>query len=329
MLEAVGFDRATHDVYRAMLLHPSWTFEDITRHTSLTSDQVRAALDRLTELSLLHEATDHRFVPVSPEVGLSPRLQRLEAELDEQRARLSRDRAALAALTSEYAARAALIGDGGVERLTGDEAVRARVTELVNNARTEVCALAPAAAAASDEWLDERQSVALSLLRRGVRTRTVHLDSVRNNATAVDRAAWLASLGGEARTMPTLPMHLTLCDRSAAVMPVDPDDQAHGVLLIRHPSLVRALEELFLMVWERASPLGGASVTVTPPDGLPAERDLTLLRLLEAGLTDEGISRKMGVSLRTVRRNMSDLFKRLGAQSRFQAGAEAVRRGWL
>lgn len=51
--------------------------------------------------------------------------------------------------------------------------------------------------------------------------------------------------------------------------------------------------------------------------------------MLEDGLTDEGIARKLGVSIRTVRRLMADLLKRLNAQGRFQAGAEAVRQGWL
>ncbi|WP_234373185.1 LuxR C-terminal-related transcriptional regulator [Streptomyces sp. H-KF8] len=51
--------------------------------------------------------------------------------------------------------------------------------------------------------------------------------------------------------------------------------------------------------------------------------------MLGDGLTDEGISRKMGVSIRTVRRTMADLMRRLNAQSRFQAGTEAVRRGWI
>ena len=34
-------------------------------------------------------------------------------------------------------------------------------------------------------------------------------------------------------------------------------------------------------------------------------------------------------ALRTVRRRVADLMDELGADSRFQAGVEAVRRGWL
>jgi hypothetical protein len=35
------------------------------------------------------------------------------------------------------------------------------------------------------------------------------------------------------------------------------------------------------------------------------------------------------VSLRTARRMMADLMSRLDSRSRFQAGSEAVKRGWL
>ena len=319
MLETVGFDSSTHDVYRAMLLHPDWTFGELARQTGLSDDQVRSALDRLTELSLLHEATDHGFVPVSPEVGLLPLLQRLEAELDEQRARLSRDRAALTTLTSAYTARAALLSEGGVERLTGPGTVRARLGELVQQATEEVYVVAPDAGAPGTEACDP------ALPARGVRVRAVHLDTA-----AAGPGGPPDFPGGEIRTAPVLPLWLTVYDRSVAVVATDPDDPLRGALLIRHPSLVGALVELFHLVWESSRPLSARSVAATaaPGEG-PSERELTLLRLLEAGLTDEGIGRKMGVSLRTVRRNMSDLFKHLGAQSRFQAGAEAVRRGWL
>ena len=43
----------------------------------------------------------------------------------------------------------------------------------------------------------------------------------------------------------------------------------------------------------------------------------------------EQISRALGISLRTVRRRVAEITDDLGADSRFQAGVEAVRRGWL
>ena len=54
-----------------------------------------------------------------------------------------------------------------------------------------------------------------------------------------------------------------------------------------------------------------------------------LLRQLASGAQDEQIARTLGISLRTVRRRVADLLIELGVDSRFQAGVEAVRRGWL
>jgi DNA-binding NarL/FixJ family response regulator len=54
-----------------------------------------------------------------------------------------------------------------------------------------------------------------------------------------------------------------------------------------------------------------------------------VLRLLAQGDTDEAAARKLGVSARTVGRVAADLMERLGARSRFQAGARAGEQGWL
>ena len=51
--------------------------------------------------------------------------------------------------------------------------------------------------------------------------------------------------------------------------------------------------------------------------------------LLHAGLKDEAIARQLGLSERTLLGRITDLSTRLGATSRFQAGAQAARRGWL
>ena len=60
----------------------------------------------------------------------------------------------------------------------------------------------------------------------------------------------------------------------------------------------------------------------------PDERRF-LLEQLMAGATDEVIARKLGIGLRTVRRRIAELMTELGVDTRFQAGVEAVRRGWL
>ena len=54
-----------------------------------------------------------------------------------------------------------------------------------------------------------------------------------------------------------------------------------------------------------------------------------LLDQLAGGAKDEQIARALGLSLRTVRRRVAEILDELGADSRFQAGVEAVRRGWI
>jgi len=83
---------------------------------------------------------------------------------------------------------------------------------------------------------------------------------------------------------------------------------------------------LFQSVWNRALPLGGPRRRDS--EGLGPQRE-QVLRLLAAGHTDDAIARRLGVSVRTARRVASDLLSKLNAQSRFQAGARAVARGWL
>ncbi|WP_344835625.1 hypothetical protein [Nonomuraea dietziae] len=46
-------------------------------------------------------------------------------------------------------------------------------------------------------------------------------------------------------------------------------------------------------------------------------------------MCDDSIARHLGVSVRTVRARFADAMAELGAQSRFHAGVEAARRGWL
>ena len=55
-------------------------------------------------------------------------------------------------------------------------------------------------------------------------------------------------------------------------------------------------------------------------------RQVTIGRLMATGAKDAAIARELGLSLRTVRAEISALILGLGAKSRFQAGCLLVRR---
>lgn len=96
--------------------------------------------------------------------------------------------------------------------------------------------------------------------------------------------------------------------------------------VIRLPAVVRALDALFVASWETGRPL---------PDHLrPLERRRVepvqrILEHLRAGHTDTQSAQKLGISLRTYRRQVACIMQELGAKSRFQAGALAVEAGLL
>lgn len=64
-------------------------------------------------------------------------------------------------------------------------------------------------------------------------------------------------------------------------------------------------------------------------DEPPTEEELTIIRMLAKGLTDEVVAQRVGISKRTYRRRLKAAMRKLGASSRFEAGAAAVRKGWL
>lgn len=148
-------------------------------------------------------------------------------------------------------------------------------------------------------------------LRRGVRYRVLLPDALRTTALGLAPA--------DVRTAAEVPVDAVVVDGVAAVLPAD-----GGVAVFRLPSVVRAAVELFERVWPTA-----VSTFDVPEDGELSPRECELLTLLSSGSTDEAAAARLGVSVRTVRRMVSDIMGRLGARSRFQAGAKAADRGWL
>ena len=100
------------------------------------------------------------------------------------------------------------------------------------------------------------------------------------------------------------------------------------VAYVVHPSsLLDALITLFEAEWDRGMALSVDRPVDDGPGPDAASRDL--LTLLASGLTDEGIARSLGWSIRTTQRRIRALMDHLGAATRFQLGMSAYARGWL
>ena len=328
MLEGLGLDRDTEQVYRAMLRDPSGGVASIVSELELPEPTVRGALDALARLALLRPSWDdpNTLVPVSPDVGLASLLSKEQQVLAARQQQIEASRSAVAALVADYADMRPRQPDPDVERLVGAEAVAERLEHLARHAVTETLSLLPGggqspASLAASRPLDE------SALQRGVRVRTIYLDSVRNDPATLAYAHWLTELGGEVRTAAVLPTRLFVVDREVAVVPAHAPSGGTAAIMLRSPALIVGLCALFDSIWKGATPLLARR---RPRDrhGLTSQ-ERAILNLMGEGHTDEVIARRLAVSVRTCRRVIADLMERLDARSRFQAGALAQAGGWL
>ncbi len=164
-------------------------------------------------------------------------------------------------------------------------------------------------------------------LERGRRSRAVY------PARALEEAPQVifqrASAGEEVRIVAEVPSRMAIIGEAGALLPAEWGSSDDRRLVVREPGLLTALTVLFEELWDRAIVVPGAGIAPDPVTISAGMARTMLLRQLSQGAKDEQIARSLGVSLRTVRRRMADLFAELGVESRFQAGVEAVRRGWI
>jgi DNA-binding CsgD family transcriptional regulator len=306
-----------------MLGDPSLTVAGLADRLAIKVDAVRIALNELADLALirLNDTGDSAHV-MRPGVGLTALLSKIENDVAVRQRQIEATRSAIAAITAVHDA------NSGVEetrRIGGLESVRERLVELAERARTECLSFTPGAAQTADTIEAEKPLNQLALAR-GVTIRNVYQESVRNDPATLAHATWMADLGGHSRTVPTLPMRMIIVDREIALVPINPIVPAEGALEVRSPGLVAGFIALFYQVWESGTPFGEQP---TLDDHGLTSQERALIRMLAAGYTDESAARKLGISVRSVQRMTAVLTERLDAASRFQAGVEATRHGWV
>ena len=312
----------------AMNAVPGVGVRELAEILGIGETRVRTCLDALADRALVRasQQTPGLLLPITPEAALAQLLRRQEEEVAEQQRRIQAQRDQIARAVTARLSVVDRDEESQIEKVVGADAIHARFERLAYGSTTCVDSLVPATALPA-EMLRDAWPLDADLLRRGVVCRAMYREAIRNDPPLHSYARDLLAHGAQVRTSPTLPQRLFISDRRIAVVPLDPTVRGLGTAIVTAPGVVASLLELFESVWRNAAPLD----TGNPVDGATglSDTERMLLTMLADGATDEAAAKKLGVSLRTVRRIMADLMQRLDAGSRFEAGIKAAKRGWL
>jgi len=320
-----GLDETGLAVFRAAAGHHRATLEMLADRAGLPIEKVTAEVDRLAGRGLLRkidegwEAQDPSIALYIEHAGREAALEAREAALESERNALYRSR-----LLSDYVEgrRRPDLAEG-VAALLDPHQVWGQIAELVENAVSQIGFLLAGPTPPRPAAVDMLQGLARAAAR-GVRVASVWTPDQVTAARALG-AGRLPAVGW-VRQSPFVPMRVMVVDGREAVLPVDPDDLGQGALLVRAPGPIAVLVELVERVHRDAQPLSGAR---PQSDNSEQARRGAVLALLAQGHTDQAVADRLGITPRTVRRDVADLYVQHGVTSRFQLGAVTARLGLL
>jgi DNA-binding CsgD family transcriptional regulator len=320
-LAALGIGAASERVYRAVLRASAMTIDDLCLTTGRAPEDLRADLEPLIERDLVRVA-DNIVRPEPPSFALRKNVARESRRIADAARALEQVEAELRRYVLEHqVSRRAEWAPVPVDMIPGPQLIDVLET-LVATTSGEMLFLRPDQWQQADGLQMDRHVVAS--VKAGRRSRAIYPVSLVDAPS--DSVRLRARAGEQIRMLADVPSRLSIFGGDAVVLP---DRWGGGpigsALLLREPSVVHASRTLFEELWRRATTVPGYHDDDHAPDN--ARRQL--LDLLAGGVKDEQIARAAGLSLRTVRRRIATLMAELGVDSRFQAGMEAARRGWL
>ncbi|MFF1913149.1 helix-turn-helix domain-containing protein [Streptomyces sp. NPDC058239] len=327
-LQDLGLGEDEERTYEALLKQRAAQPGELARILGIPRERLNAALTRLSDHGFTTPADSASALPrpAAPAAAIRTLIHRRQAELHLRSAELERLMMSADRIAGRLMEGSRSASEGGIEVVTGTRAVGERAESLLAAAEHEVMVLDRPPYAKGPEDADSSRTPGLdikALLDRGVEVRTVIDREGLSYPGRMRSLNTLVSHGLRARVTTGVPTKLIIIDRRITLLPPTETTNPTVTALVVGDALLRnALVPLFETVWDQATPLGGADAP------LP-ETQKELLGLLASGLKDEAIARRMGVHVHTARRRISQLLDSLNAETRFQAGAQAILRGWL
>ena len=318
VVAAFGLPTQMEPVYRRVLAGSGQSVEQVAASMLLTPEQLLDQLRPLLALEVVAVESGVLHV-LDPATATGRALAAQAAGLGVAARELARMAEVLPILSERRDLRAD--GDGVIEGDVSSESdVPALIAQWIREKRGDLCFLRP------DQWrLPSESDMAVAVgnaVREGRRVRAIYPARAMSEAPHMLRMR--TEIGEDIRVVPSVFTRMVIVGPRRAIVPEPLGMGSDHRVVVRQASLVGMLQAYFDELWETASRVDARG------DRL-AERDHRRLLLAELadGVKDEQIARNLDLSLRTVRRRVAALMSELGVDTRFQAGVEAVRRGWL
>ncbi|MEV0604499.1 LuxR C-terminal-related transcriptional regulator [Streptomyces sp. NPDC050315] len=338
-----------HALYELALWDVTWTPREAMHRFGWSESEFEKNIKSLKRLGLVAEnpSTPSGWVALPPQNALGDLLDEAKNRVSDFCADMSRAWESIFDVLTEFKTTyMSHLEENRVTVIDDPGAIAATLEREIRGATREVVLLGSGQALAAP-----LEQVCASVLKRGVTLRSVIRSSTAGTSQPVNILRGLQALGADLRTYPTLPLSFALIDCSTALFSAPAhrlSDDGKGRMVVVHSPLVNeVLRSVFDYYWSQSSafapspardsfpgngePLVFRSAT-TPIRKAPQSDSLqqtTLLRMLAGGMTDQAISRRLGVHERTVRRKVAEITASLKANSRFQAGVNAAKAGWL
>lgn len=335
-LRFLGVDPDDEALYRLLLRRGGFGHAEVSRHLAHEAQQGIEPQDvyrRLTSLGLATETPGGLLAPVSPAKAVEGLVER---QVDRLRAQLEEEAITSGVVDSLLAEHEKSLADGSrpadiqssVQHIEGMAAVRAVIDELTFFTRTESLTTSPTGVLSQDT-IDHARVLDTRILRRGVHMRTLLASPALDDATTMSYARELTTKGAHVRISYQPLERLIICDRTAALTPIDPTHTSKGAILTRDPGLVAALVSLFERMWHTAHDLPVSEDADATSAAFASTMERQILQSLCTADKDETAARELGVAVRTYRKHVASVMQRLGASNRFQAALLARERGWV
>lgn len=331
LLDKFGVSAEAESLYGLLLDGAQPEVGLLADRAGLDPELVRVCLAELREHDLLVDASTGRnsLAVVPPHIGIDRLIGRAEEALERRRAELLNSRDDASTLLRHYVqARVHHVGTL-IDSMDDWIVARAHLFQLTQTARHSFVGT-HLPVTLSPEATEDCRGMARRLAGQGIVGRLI----VSRESLGPEH--WMRyldeaiGLGHRVRTMDAVPVLLSVVDDEVGVIPFSDAAGNVGAHFLRDPDLAAPLLVLFDELWGMATPLEGSSKTFHGHDERISEHRMRQVAgLMAAGLKDETIARRLGVSPRTVRRTVAAMMAQLGADTRFQAAHLAVQEGWL